>query len=510
MTRILLWDIGSARRELNEPLGIEMLAGALNTNLFDVDVTMLWGDADPVATLPDPSRFDIIGLSVKLGKLGFLEQTLRMVSTMAPGSVIVLGDVLPTFGYREILARWPEVMCVRGEGETALVELSAAASKGLQRDVSTLAEISNLAYRVNDRIVETDRAQEDLGHVARPRREFLSFLKQRGGIIRIEASRGCAWSNCTFCCIREKYGAPGWRAMPLQYVLSQLIEISHAGGRFPYFTDEDFFGLDYARAAELARNIIRAKRDGDIDPKLDFYLSASVRDIVAQECHEALRLLRRAGLREVFLGIEAGSKDQLKRYGKPATPDLNRHAIRLLRGMGIQLDVGYILFEPEMTFEELRENMSYLEILDLAEHDSRSLKQLRVEALTPMAHRYASEGILTGPLNLDSLCFPVRYSDDRVSWVLETFVAYEQRWLSSAYLLQAFTRGEIQSEAQRMVGKRALGQLRKHDFEALKAIVSCAAGELEIDMMTTVLSAKQRAKESVLAVVSKSLGIENP
>ena len=483
MLRILLWDLGTQRDEFNEPLGIEMLAGALMPQAPEVAVDLRWENATSNGPAPDLKPFAVVGLSVKLGTLPLLTRIIETIRHLPRQPVVLLGDVLPTFACREILALFPEVICVVGEGETALRALVKSIVEPGRSRAQTLSRIPNLAFMSQGTLVQTERFQEDPKALLKPDRRFVGWTLRHRGILRVEGSRGCGWSRCQFCCVKSKYGASGWRPFPIPHIVDQLAELSSAGARGPYFTDEDFLGGDAERALRLAESILQAKRDGAIAAQMSFLISARTNDIASRAGERALDALKRAGLREVFVGVESGSSVQLRRYGKRVTPDLNKHALGVLRKLDLQTDIGYILFEPETTFDELKLNAQYLYELDLVDHYSRSIKDLRVQPLTGLAEKYARKGIISGALDLNTLRYPARYTDERVAWVREKFAEFETQGMGEIYRLQGLCRGEAESDQIRLSAKKRLGKIRQIDLDQLSTLIAYASREIDAQAM---------------------------
>jgi radical SAM superfamily enzyme YgiQ (UPF0313 family) len=233
--------------------------------------------------------------------------------------------------------------------------------------------------------------------------------------------------------VQEKYNDIGWRPLPVDYIMKELIYLSQSGIKSPYFTDEDFFGMDYNRSKSLAKSICDAKESGLLTQEMNFFISARVNDVVSSEGKETLALWQKAGLREIFIGLESGIPMQLKRYGKAATPDKNKEAIAVIKDFGFQLDIGYILFDPEMSFRELLESTNYLKELNLSRHDSRSLKKLRVQPLTKMASRYQKLKLIKGNLHINNLDYPVEYKDEKVIETMNLFTDWESNQLCAVY-----------------------------------------------------------------------------
>ncbi len=485
-TRLLLIDPGTTREELNEPIGIGALAATVDAAFGQaarVDLTYV-----PVDGPVSPGRlsdYDLVGLSTPLGSLADLEALAAALAALPPASrpLFVVGGLLATFAPDELLRRFPEAVLVLGEGEDSLVgivrALRGAGRAGLlaalERD-----RVPNLVYTLGDRVVRTPRALVSLSTAVAPRRDYVPELVRRQGIVRAETSRGCAWGRCTFCAIQHKYADQiDWRVVRAERVVAELEEMSAGGARHPFFTDEDFIGGRPERAVELARAIGAARAAGRIAPDVTLYVDMRVDTILAAAAGrpsgvDVLREMRAVGLREVFVGIESGVRDQVRRYMKPATAQRNLRALEVLRTEGVGVDVGFILFDPEMTLPEVRANLSFLREAGLWDHDARMTKELRVEAGTPLVADYRSKGLITGPLDVDELLWPYRWVDARAEAVHHAFRAWERERMHEVYAIQAATRGEVPSEAERRERRRLLGQIRVVEHEALDALAIAA------------------------------------
>jgi hypothetical protein len=239
-------------------------------------------------------------------------------------------------------------------------------------------------------------------------------------------------------------------------------------------------GARSKRALRLAAAICEAKADGRIHPDLSLYLDLRVASVlqVARPGRpsgvQILEALKAAGLREVFVGIESGAKDQVRRFQKAASAARNLRALELLRRLGLAVDVGFIMFDPEMQLEELRHNLDFLRASDLWTHDARLTKSLRLQAGTPQLLEFEGKGLVAGSLDLDDLTYPYRWLDPRAEAVHNVFRAWEQKAIEDVYLLHSATRGEVPCEEQRRFLRAVLGQIRAAEHRALDALVQAA------------------------------------
>jgi len=184
-------------------------------------------------------------------------------------------------------------------------------------------------------------------------------------------------------------------------------------------------------------------------------------------------------LREIFLGVESGSADQIRRYGKSATATQNMRAINLLNNLGIQTDIGFIMFDPEMSLEDLKYNVAFIRHAGLANHDARMNKKVRIEPFTEFEQEMRERGIIGRELDINDVTFPYEMQDERVRLVYGRFSAWERIAEKVVYRLQARSMGECVSEEERLRDKRYLGFFRQLDLEFLEACIEAVENGIE-------------------------------
>ncbi|MDR3688331.1 MAG: cobalamin-dependent protein [Fimbriimonas sp.] len=382
---ILLVELCGNRPEFNEPLGLGCLSSALTRDkrLVITDMSFHWNlEHGPYPPSDKIREAHIIGVSIQIRAFPNFRELYEHIRKINSKALIVVGNVVPTFGYEQILQEFPEVVCVRSEGELAICEL-AFIHQSRQIAPNALHQVAGIAFQNGDSAQVNPIKLSNLKEYSHPDRPFLSFIREKGGIARIEGSRGCHWGRCEFCSVAERFGFSNWRQFEVAHIVEELRILSSNGIRSPYFTDEDFFGRNYERAISLAHAIIAAKKLGEIHADMNFFISSLAADIKDDRGYEAVRHLRAAGLREVFVGIESGVKDQLKRFQKKATADTNTLALERLSAIGLQVDIGYIMFDPFTKFEDLSIHIDYLRKLTLDGCHSRVIKGLRIQPGLP-------------------------------------------------------------------------------------------------------------------------------
>lgn len=469
MKKLLLIDLGDTRGELNEPLGIECISSRV-IRKESIEVDMLWYSMMKSIPFEDLVQYDFIGLSMNIGTLPRFEEIYGyLAGTKIKSGPLILGGCIPTFAYEQLVNKYENIVCIYGEGEEPIYQLIHNYINDTFCIDERLLEIGNLAFKLNGKMHITDKKPLDLALEETTVRNdsFLEYIKKNHGIVRLEGSRGCSWNKCSFCCVSAKYADPSWRGFPIHKITDELIELSNTGFHAPYFTDEDFFGQKYDRAIDLGNSIIALKKQGKIREDMNFFISILAADAVCETGKKALAVLKEAGLREVFLGIESLEKEQLMRYGKKANIDINTRAIKYIEEIGLSIDSGYILFDPEMSFEALGTNIAYIDSLSLNQFDSRSLKRLRIQPLTKICDTLSS--VITDELDVDNLEYPYTFRDERVGKVYCEYKKWEDANLEDSWKIQSASRGEV-DEDFRCKLKSLLGRIRDLDFDVLKEI----------------------------------------
>jgi len=179
--------------------------------------------------------------------------------------------------------------------------------------------------------------------------------------LNIAASRGCH-GQCSFCFIHRFYGCSRRRVRPVASLETELeTRLARRTIDSLYFIDPSFIGQgsrERERVVEISRLAQGLGLPFGFETRVD-----SIDDGL-------LATLAGNGARSVFLGIESGCDSVLRRIGKRVTRQQVADAVRSVQGSGIRLTIGFIMFEPDSTLDELAENYAFLENAGLlTDHD---------------------------------------------------------------------------------------------------------------------------------------------
>ncbi len=227
--------------------------------------------------------------------------------------------------------------------------------------------------------------------------------------VSILASRGC-YNRCSFCLV-PAMGGRGWRGRSVESVAGEVAALVERGKRDFYFVDPNFIGpgaRGRARARELARALAglgisfgMETRAADLDPPV-------------------LEELARAGLGSLLLGLESAHPAALDRMGKNTPPSLNLAAIRAVRAVGLEPEVGFLMFDAQGSLAEVEANFAFLQEAGLLDRLSRTANLLSHQQIalrgTPLYARAAARGHLAprGVLGFEGV---MAFADRRVAWL---------------------------------------------------------------------------------------------
>lgn len=263
-------------------------------------------------------------------------------------SYITAYGFYPSFYFEEILRSCPAMdSVILGEPELVFAELADALDRhGRPSDIAGLAGLDEHGK------IKCSRRKpiEDLDGLPFPIRTEAMFRLPE---VNLQGSRGC-YGQCTFCCINPFYAdGSRWRCRSPENIVAEIdMIVARRGAKDFYFTDPNFFGPG-RRGQERAMLLASLLRSRNIR----FGIEARVNDIH----DETIKALVEAGLRQTLIGLESGNDASLKRLNKMTTTAQNERAIGILRKHSIEPNIGFIMFEPYSSLEDIRKNLEFLQ-----------------------------------------------------------------------------------------------------------------------------------------------------
>jgi len=352
------------------PVAIRMPNGALASLAGNVDAHHRVAIADLIlchdsvretlVNLIQEFNPDVIGLSVMTFQRRTAGRIIELARELRPSVKIVVGGYDPSLapeGYERIGVDY----IVRGEGEVTFRDLLRILEHG-----GDAANICGMSYRAGDQWVHNPARSvhrlED-GEIRLPKRsarvlEGYTLLGRQVDVV--ETSRGCTF-DCSFCSIIEMRGR-NFHTYSFERVIADIRDAHDHGARTIFLVDDNIT-LNIRRFEALCHAIIDAGLD-----HLDYFVQAMT-SAIADHGETLAPLMRKAGFRYVFLGIEnilegdlqflkASAKNTEHKNGNKVG-NATLRAIEYLHRNKMLVVGGLIVGNPEDTVESIKANLEF-------------------------------------------------------------------------------------------------------------------------------------------------------
>lgn len=301
------------------PMQLAYVAGSVR-NLPEVTVSLVDGAGEGLYAEEAADRIlrtdpDVVGISVTSADIQRSLKILKMIKKGKPGVVTIFGGHHATRFDDLLLQHISELdMAMRGETEESFPKLCLALLRG-----ESIAEVPGLSFRSNGRVIRgVPQVIEDVDSIPFPDRTIFDNRNYWQGLIGIKvgnkssqimtsviSSRGCP-HRCTFCS-KLTPAHNDYRHRSAENLLQEILELRDAGYKLIVFLDENF-SKDLTRVKRLCHLILDQRLE------LRFAFQGTLHNL----SQSVLDLMHQAGFDLAAVGVESGSNDQLKRYGKAA------------------------------------------------------------------------------------------------------------------------------------------------------------------------------------------------
>lgn len=302
----------------------------------------------------------VVGLSIMTFQRRTASRIIDLVRALKPATKIVVGGYDPSLA-AEAYEPLDVDYLIRGEGEIPFRELLRALDQG-----SGFESVSGLSYRrdpgwIHNPIGPPHKLED--GEIRVPKRDarvLQGYTLLGRQVDVVETSRGCTY-DCSFCSIIEMRGR-NFFTYSFERVLADIRDAREHGARTIFLVDDNIM-LNVRRFQALCEAIIEAGLN-----KLDYFVQAMTSSI-ANHGESLCPLMKRAGFRYVFLGIEniletdlqflrASAKNTSRENGK-STGNATLQAIDYLHRNQMLVVGGLIIGNPDDTRESIEANLEF-------------------------------------------------------------------------------------------------------------------------------------------------------
>ncbi|MDD5254386.1 MAG: radical SAM protein [Candidatus Nanoarchaeia archaeon] len=266
--------------------------------------------------------------------------------------LVVLWGPHASYFDKEIIENYKFVdVIIKGELDYTLLELCKNYSKK-----RGFKDIKGITYREKDKIVINVPREliENLDELPFADREDFrieryqqAFYTGRKAALLI-STRGCPY-RCTFCLWPDTLYGHRFRARSAKNVADEIEFLKRNYNIDEIYFDDDSFLIDKERVKELCNELIRRKIN------LIWRCMARVNNVD----EETLRLMKKAGCKDIFYGFESGSDKILKTSSKGITKEQIINAVNLTKKVGIMASGSFVIGLPEESKETINETIKF-------------------------------------------------------------------------------------------------------------------------------------------------------
>ena len=313
--------------------------------------------------LSDLNRHDVVAITSMTPQIYHAFEVAKMAKEQ--GCHTILGGYHPTLA-PEFIARHPDIdFTIRSEGEHTFKEIIDYLDGN--RNNIELNQIDGLSYKNKDGTVKHNKERQlesNLDNFPMPRRDLLDDAKYvylGARVAQLETSRGCP-HNCKFCCIikmwRNSNKPVTYRTKSVKRIMREIYDIDWKND-FIFFC-EDNFTIKIKRTKKILETMIRS----GVPNKMFFSCQSRVDSLYRNPW--LVDLMDKAGMRQVFLGIESVHQQSLDAMNKQnTTPEMVKKVVSMLQDRGISIFGGVIIGFPGETKTMVRQNIQFARSLNL-------------------------------------------------------------------------------------------------------------------------------------------------
>jgi len=296
---------------------------------------------------------DFIGLGFPTEAVDSAIEIARITKELNKDIVVIAGGIHPTAKPEETLSIPFFDFLVHGEGEITTRELLDAIIA--KKD---LAEVRGMSYKNDGKIITNDLRPEilNLDEIPFANRDLLIGIEKysKEALGQIHTSRGCPY-QCAYCS-----SSIIWEnKVRFRSATNVIKEIDYLNSQYKVkninFADDNFL---------LEPDRVRAICDEILNRRLKINWRCCARaDIHRYFNGDLLKLMHKAGCRQICIGFESGSQKLLDAVNRGVNLTNIKETIKMMNGAHIKLHADFIIGLPGENLTTLNETFDLMKLV---------------------------------------------------------------------------------------------------------------------------------------------------
>ncbi|MDD5650618.1 MAG: radical SAM protein [Candidatus Nanoarchaeia archaeon] len=364
-------------------VSIASLAAVLEENKVNTQILDLSVSLDPLNDLNNKLIMfnpDYVGITFTTPLYNEAKEIADIVKKFNPKIITIAGGVHVTALPQDTLKELNFDIAVLGEGEETLKEII---------DKKPLSKIKGIAYKEKNKIKINPRREliKNLDSLPLPAWHLFDLTKYKSSKLTtrnqpvgpIETSRGCVY-GCTYC-NKDIFGRT-FRFKSPERVIKEIEHMLKSGFKEIHVWDDNF-----------STNLERAKKICDLIVEKNLKFSWALACGVRCDCidEEFLLKVKKAGCYAIYLGVETGNPEILKKINKGETLEQIKKAFDMCKKIGIETVAFYMLGLPGETIETMNQTIEFAKNLG---SDYAKFTITVPFPSTPLFHEWDKAGII--------------------------------------------------------------------------------------------------------------------
>lgn len=315
--------IGLQKVMICEPLELEYIGAYIKMLGHQVIIIDMIIERKPLTYFINKHRPDVVGITGYIAHVNRIKEYAQEIKSISKDSKVIVGGVHAEVVPEDFASPFIDYV-IKANGLRTFGEIVSALHAGTSTD-----DIKGVWNNHLECIKETsfDYPHPDRSLTKGYRNQYYYMFHNPCALIK--TSYGCPY-QCRFCFCREITGGK-YFYRDMQDILEELKSIPE---KEIYIVDDDFL-VDRTRLLEFCRHL----EEQNIRKK---YLIYGRADFIAAN-EDVIKEFAAKGLRAVIVGLESGNEEELKKYNKNSSVQINEKAIEILNKYHVECYGTFIL-----------------------------------------------------------------------------------------------------------------------------------------------------------------------